>query len=133
MIVFAGLTVCALIVWMAAQSKKLLPAIEVRVDAEGSGGGMQVQGEDGYQASGSFTGGHRDGTRCSVSENYQVGLASDGSFAIQAHYIIDDSGARVELDRTIPVSSAQPDKAKWTKLQDHLWSYAYVSGTTFSK
>jgi hypothetical protein len=104
------------------------PAIRVVLQDKVGGSADYLPAVHGY-ASGHGSSSAGDGAReiYHVDETYKVISTAEGHFAVTAHYVIERDGILTAVDRTLTVWDKLPDQTNWSKLDNHLVAYAYLS------
>ncbi len=99
-----------------------------------SGGTTYLPLTVGYKSTTDSTSGGDGGYE--INESYEVASSYSGQYTVVAHYKITRNGISTEVDKTLPVQTDyQPSpiaqeklkEATWTKLDDHLRAFAYMS------
>jgi hypothetical protein len=118
-------------------SPRVAPAICVKIVEENGWSGAEnyVPAVEGHVSSGGLL---SDGTSngsvksYEVTSSYKVTSSAPGHLFVLAHYVIERNGVSQEFDRALPVAGQTPLQADWTRLDDHLRTFAYMSDTTAS-
>jgi hypothetical protein len=131
---FAILATCFVVgagTWFYRTHHGIAPSITVAIQSDdGSGGGLSVPAINNFvsgDSGSSYSGNH---LTSQYVGSYRVVSNSAGKLFVLAHYQIENSGTSKTVDCSFPVFNQKPERGKWTPLDSHNATFAYLDGGT---
>jgi hypothetical protein len=124
----------ALCVLVIPHARHMSPAICISVVEENGrdGSSTLVPAIDGYSVSHCWLTSFDPKGSYDIMKSYKVAASSPGHLFVLAHYTISRPGENTVVDRALPVANQKPGEPGWSKIDDHLRAFAYLSDSTIS-
>jgi len=97
-----------------------------------SGNSTLIPAVDGYSVSHGWLTSFDPKGSYDIMKSYRVAASFPGHFFVLAHYTISRPGETCAVDRALSVATQKPGEINWSKLDNHLRAFAYMSDSTLS-